>query len=132
MTSSAKKRRPSQFAAVELPPDKTPGQLVQVLFETCGSKMIHFDELLVMEIMSFGGGRRFLRFHSDLDIEAITSELLKMGLGVINPQGEVRTPGKEAVQRLALSRLCSARPATTSPPLPYRGTRDKYWRRQFH
>lgn len=122
-----------RFAAVEVKSGETPHQAIGSLMRLAGAKGILFGILEVYSTFTLGR-ISFVRVRSDLDLKPIKEDILQSGRGVIVRSSRswdtfevLLASGQEGT--LTSSFMLTTARATERRS--YRGTKDKFWERQF-
>lgn len=120
------------FAAVEVKVGEDANQAVGRLMHLAHDQGLVFKLLEVFSTFTLNR-TKFVRFRSDLDISLVRDALLQEGRGLVwLPKGAVlyQVLFPNAIGTYSLSAMHATARVTESRK--YRGTRDKFWNRQFN
>ena len=120
-----------KFAAIEVKPGETAHQAIESLMRLCKAQRTLFLGLEVFDTFKINR-TQFVRFRSDLEVSQLRVALLQDRGVILHRPGdtryEVALPG--GVTGNYSSSSMHATPRVTENRT-YRGTRDKFWERQF-
>ena len=108
-------------------PGETAHQALGRLMRLADEGGYKFTDLELYQIFSINRNK-FVRLRTDLELRKLHARLLEEGRGIILPTGDVSLPNGQK-GKYSLS-LMHATPSL-SDWRKYRGTRDKFWERQF-
>lgn len=125
-------RNPGKFAAIGVKVGEMVHQAIGSLMHLSKAQGLLFSELEVYDTFRINK-ILFIRFRSDLEVPRIKEALLQDGRAVILPSAvdvryEVSVPGGVSGTYSASAMHAIAR---VTEHRKYRGTRDKFWERQF-
>lgn len=115
------------FYAIQLLPGENDHQALKGLMylaAECGESFAGLEVFGTFKIQR----NVFVRFRSDLDVGKLGQKLLDGGRGVIRGDGAVLFPGgKHGIY--SMTAMCATK--QVGEHRTYRGTKDKFWKRQF-